>query len=201
MSSSASGRNSVPDARTVMKFVVLAAAALLLPAATLALRPVAASDAALIGKARNVAANSIGDVAIDDAQSFRVMRGKQFKGLLVSGSGAVTRDGAGPVHGCFVVAVNADGRVRVIRTIGADNWEAESCLGVKAMSLLKADAEGVQRLVLIYDAASPNAATIEPVVLRWSGRLDRAEVDITASDKASQAGATTIADVRTALAL
>lgn len=184
-----------------MKCAVLAAAALLLPAATLALRPTGSSDAALIAKARNVAANSVGEVAIDDAQSFRVLRGKQLKGLFVSGSGQVARDGAAPIHGCFVVAVNTDGRVKVIQTIGTDSWEAESCRGVKAVGLLKPDATGTQRLVLIYDATSPNAATIEPVVLRWDGRLDRAEVDITASDKASQAGSETIADVRKALGL
>ena len=187
--------------RTALKWVVIAAAALLLPAATLALRPTGSSDAALIAKARSVAANTVSDVAIDDAQSFRVLRGKQLKGLFVSGSGQVARDGAGPVHGCFVVGVNADGRVKVIQTIGTDIWEAETCRGVKAVSLLKSDADGTQRLVLIYDAASPNAATVEPVVLRWTGRLDRAEVDITAADKASQAGAESIADVRKALGL
>ncbi|HPU15113.1 MAG TPA: hypothetical protein PK808_03435 [Polymorphobacter sp.] len=180
---------------------MIAAAALFLPAATLALRPTAASDAALIAKARSVAANTVGDVAIDAAQSFRVVRGKQFKGLLVSGSGEVARDGAGPVHGCFVAAVNADGRIKVIPTIGTDNWEAETCIGVKAVSLLKPDAAGTQRLVLIYDAASPNAAAVEPVVLRWSGRLNTAQIDVAASDKASQAGAETIAEVRTALGI
>ncbi len=180
--------------------MVLAAAAVPLAAATLALRPVTPGDAALMAKAQRVASNSIGDVAIDKAQSFRVMRGTQFKGLMVPGSGTMARDGAGAVPGCFVVAVNADGRVRVIPTIGTDNWEAETCLGIKAISLLKPGGDGTQRLALIYDAAAPNAAVIEPVVLRWSGRLDRAEIDITASDKASQAGATTIADVRTALA-
>jgi|GEM_PF-6139000 hypothetical protein len=202
MKSSAASPDAVAlHPRTALKWGLIAAAALLLPAATLALRPTGANDAALIAKARSVAANTISDVAIDDAQSFRVLRGKQLKGLFVSGSGEVTRDGAGPVHGCFVVGVNADGRVRVIQTIGTDNWEAETCIAVKAVSLLKADADGTQRLVLIYDAASPNAATVEPVVLRWTGRLDRAEVDITASDKASQAGAQTIADVRAALGL
>ena len=160
MKSSAASPDAVAlHPRTALKWGLIAAAALLLPAATLALRPTGANDAALIAKARSVAANTISDVAIDDAQSFRVLRGKQLKGLFVSGSGEVTRDGAGPVHGCFVVGVNADGRVRVIQTIGTDNWEAETCIAVKAVSLLKADADGTQRLVLIYDAASPNAAS------------------------------------------
>lgn len=184
-----------------LKWLALAGAALLLVAAGLALRPTRSSDDALFAKARAAAAASqVSDIRIDNAQSFRVMDGGQFKGLLAAGAGQLQRADAGAVQGCFVVAVSRDGRSHFIATIGADNWEAESCTGLKAIGQIDADTAGAQRLVLIYDAASPNATVIEPVVVRWQGAFETAEIDIAASDMASQHGAHTIAEVRKLLA-
>lgn len=201
MSSSTSRISRAGRGAGRIKWLALVGAAVLLVAAGLTLRPTRSTDTALFAKARAAAGQSqVSDISIDNAQSFRVVDGAHFKGLLVTGTGQLQRADADPVRGCFVVAVSADGRSHFIPTIGADNWEAESCIGLKAVGQLDADSAGAQRLVLIYDAASPNATTIEPVVVRWQGQFETAEIDIAASDKASQHGVHTVAEVRKLLA-
>ena len=133
------------------------------------------------------------------AQSFGVRGGAGTQGVRVSGRGqqiVAGRDNAA----CFAVLVAGQPpRLQFIPTVGAGAWEADACLGVAAVGLLRAsprpDRPALQRLGLRYRAASPHAAMVEPVILRCGAGLRGFVVDEAATAAASRAGATTLKDM------
>lgn len=135
------------------------------------------------------AADTLSDVAITAAQSFKIMRGGQQVATFVAGEGRVP-DAVNA--GCFAAIVQ-NGRATVLPTIGSGAWEAETCLSTDAVGIF--GASDPVRIAVIYKAASPNAEVLEPVVLQWD-RAGRVTIDEAASTRASIAGATSVKAVR-----
>lgn len=101
---------------------------------------------------------------------------------------------------CFVAVAKADKEVDLLPTIGFGTWETEACVGVAFVGLLRNRSENSSaRLGIIFRAASPNFATLEPVVITWRRPLQDFEIDLEASSRASLAGAITIEGISRAL--
>ncbi len=138
-------------------------------------------------------------VSVDAAQSFRLMQGGIAAGSLVSGRAMLSVASAYQPHRvCFVAYTPVAGTPSVVVTVGAGNWELESCLGVASLGLLPPLNTGGNRAGLIYRASTLHTSPIEPVVVTWrtSGPLT---VDEVASRHASETGATTLARLRKVL--
>ena len=133
------------------------------------------------------------------AQSFRVLDHGQQAGTLVSGRGTLPAlsSEADPVNTCFVSLVRQGSAPAVVLTVGAGDWETEACSGVAAVGLL-AGAGADNRVAIVYKAAAPHTAPLEPVILTWS-QAGALMIDGAASKRASLAGATTLAEIRAAL--
>ena len=129
-------------------------------------------------------------------QTFRLERGGRPAGLLVSGRGMQVNARGSEQSTCFVAFVAPGGTVSVVKTIGFDEWEAESCVSVAGVGKVGAAA----LIAIIYRAGSPNADVSEPVVLSLDDANHRLTIDLQASRWASLAGAATIEGVDRALA-
>lgn len=131
--------------------------------------------------------------------SASLARDGQPVGLLVSGRG-LFKDAFRENANCFLAVVRVAGKVELIRTIGAGEWEAESCLALRAIGVVRrAGATAQPRIGLVYQASSPNAVVIEPVVLVWDPKAAALKLDDAASKQASLAGATTLRDISRAM--
>jgi hypothetical protein len=156
------------------------------------------ADRAQIDAAVSAAAATMGGPVAFPAQSFELTDGERRLGALVSGRGtAGAGSSAGATNVCFAAYVPLRGSPAVQHTVGAGEWEAESCTGLAAVTLLDASARGRMSFGLLYRAESPNATTVEPVVLTLAG--GRLLVDTAASRRASVAGATTVPALRRAV--
>jgi hypothetical protein len=120
-------------------------------------------------------------------------------GYLIGGQGLRVIDGR-ENSVCFVALVKNNKVRDVVWTVGNDNWEAETCLSINEIGAIDAhDKNGVFRIGLLYDAASPNASVTEPVVISLS-RDAHLRIDQESSEKASLAGATKLDAVIKAVA-
>ncbi|WP_260597410.1 hypothetical protein [Sphingomonas endolithica] len=153
------------------------------------LKLAAPADPAAIAAVRR-AADRLTDITITAAQSFKIMQGGQQVATFVAGEGKAP-DATNA--GCFAALVR-DGRATVLPTIGSGAWEAETCLATSAVGIL--DAGNSVRIGVIYQAASPNAEPLEPVILRWDRGAGSFAIDEAASTRASIAGATSVAALR-----
>jgi hypothetical protein len=63
--------------------------------------------------------------------------------------------------------VHATGTPQFLPTIGYEWTEAVRCDGLEGVGFMASDASAPPRVLLLYSAASPNAASMEPVVLDW----------------------------------
>ena len=137
--------------------------------------------------------------AVFAEHSARIDRDGQPIGLLVSGRGVV-KDASRENSNCFLAFIKVAGKVDLIQTIGAGEWEAESCLALQAIGVVRRSGAMAQSHIgLVYKASSPNAVAIEPVVLRWEPREATLRVDEAASRQASLAGAASLLDISRAL--
>jgi hypothetical protein len=132
-------------------------------------------------------------------QSYRVTDGATIVGVLVLGRGMVTRSDGNETAACFVGFSKADTNV-VMRTVGHGEWEAETCVGIRSVGVVADDGRGSRApIAIMHDAASPNATSVEPVVVSWDRKSQRFELDTALSRRASTAGATTLDAVRNAV--
>ena len=116
-------------------------------------------------------------------------------GLLVSGSG-LAQDASRENSNCFLALIKTAGKVELIRTIGAGEWEAESCLSLQAIGVVRrAGAKALPRIGLVYKAGAPHGAAIEPVVLAFEPKTATLRIDEIASKQASLAGAASLLDI------
>ena len=143
----------------------------------------------------SAAASGPGDPRIDRSQSCKITCGGAAVGSFLSGSGEFSNDAGAKTATCFAAFVPTEGRVSVVPTIGKGDWEAETCESVKAISTLPASG-GTARIGVLYQASSPNAEPIEPVVFDLGGGSGVLAVDTQATRKASLAGITTVGKLR-----
>ncbi len=192
--------------RTALGVAVLLASAILLASRTGQGAPPALaviSDPAVLDAVRAAASRPTGGARLADPllftdQSFRIIGGRDA-GTLVSGRGTLPARAAdaNPVTACFVALAPPVGAPQLVTTIGAGDWEAESCNGIMAVGLLP-EADGLMRAVLIYRTTAPHESPVEPVIVSWSATRPLA-LDGGASRRASLAGAETVQQVRAAL--
>jgi hypothetical protein len=126
------------------------------------------------------------------AGTARLQRDGQPVATLVSGREGVPE--VGHVRRCFLLVLRDNAARAPLMTIGSGEWEAETCLGVAAIGLLPTPSGQAARIGLLYRAASPNAEPTEPVVVTLDG--SDVSIDIRASQRASEAGAVTLAAMR-----
>ncbi len=143
--------------------------------------------------------HALSHAAVFADQSFRLVDHGRQAGTLVSGRGTrpAPSPDADPVNTCFVSLVPPGSAASAVLTVGAGDWETEACAGVSAVGLL-ADSGADHRVAIVYRAAAPHAAPLEPVVLAWS-QTGPLRIDAAASRRASLAGAGTVAEIRAAL--
>jgi hypothetical protein len=136
------------------------------------------------------------DVKIFDSQSFRLVDGGKSIVALISGSGLAKTAGQADNTMCFLEVVQVNGAVSFIPTIGTGVWEAETCLSVAAVGLIKNKAVSDKLyLAILYNAASPNASALEPVVFAWDTKRRTFVIDAAASRRASLAGASNLREI------
>jgi hypothetical protein len=159
------------------------------------------TDSTSVGAASARAAKAgLRDVTVFPEQSFRLSLGVQPLGSLVTGRGVATGSDGRANSTCFLVIVWSDHTTDFLPTVGSGDWEAVACIAVDAVGVVaRAGGMSADRLAVIHRAASPNAATIEPVVLRWNPLTQHIAIDTASSAVASLAGATTIESVRRVL--
>jgi hypothetical protein len=146
------------------------------------------------------ARDQLRDAIAFDQQSFRLSEDEAPVGTLVAGRGLAKNEDGRSNAVCFLALVRADGSIDLLRTVGSGDWEAESCITVKAVGLVTdATAFAHPRIAIVYQAASPNTATSEPVVLSWDEKAHRIEIDTAGSKQASLAGAITLKAIRRVL--
>jgi len=139
------------------------------------------------------AASGLRQPAAFAKQSFQVSQDGAVVGTLVSGRATATAPDGHDNATCFAAMARGDAATELLRTVGAGDWEAESCIAVEAVGVLPNQAApAVARIGIIYQAASPNATALEPVVLVWDDATHRLGIDAAASRKASLAGATSL---------
>ncbi len=132
-------------------------------------------------------------------QSFSLHQNGSSVGTLVTGRALMTVDGRENAT-CFLAFVRPDGVIDLLPTVGAGVWEAESCMSVDAIGIIRnAGTSGLIRIAAVHKGASPNTATLEPVVVSWDPQGLHMSIDEESSRKASIAGATNIASIRQAL--
>jgi hypothetical protein len=86
-----------------------------------------------------------------------------------------------------------------VPTVGYGGMEAEQCGGLKAVGFSATDA-AAPRLLLLYDASSPNADLHQPVILDWNAKSGRYELNEALSNYLEDAAeATSIAGMKKAL--
>jgi hypothetical protein len=85
----------------------------------------------------------------------------------------------------------------VLPTVGAGDWEAETCDAVEAVGMVS-PAPGLTRIGVVFRADAPHAQPKEPVVLAIDG-AHVMRIDAAATKRASEAGATTLPALRRAL--
>ena len=136
------------------------------------------------------------DINLFARQVFELSDGARRLGTVAAGAGR--RRGAEGPPVCFV-SYFRDAAADVVQTIGAGEWEAETCLDAVAFGLVKSAGADL-RLAVIFKAASPNAETWEPVVLRIPPTSGKPMIlDAVATRAASLAGAVTVPAVANAL--
>lgn len=145
--------------------------------------------AAAITAVRDATA-TMDNVTISAAHSLRIMAGSGPVATFVTGEGT-SPDAT--YAGCFAALVQ-DGGATVVRTIGSGSWEAETCGGISAVGILSATDPVL--IGAIYEAFSPNATVVEPIVLRWDRTAGTFAVDATLSTRVSTAGVTTVTAMR-----
>lgn len=165
-------------------------------AAGLELSPVNRLQAAKSDVLNRVSKANFSNVVLFTDQTFRLNYDGAFIGTIVNGRGLLTTDGRENAS-CFVALSRPGGSTELVVTIGRGPWEAESCIEVKAVGIVAN--HGRPSIGIVYEAASPNSAVLEPLVLNWNRKSRQLEIDEQASQKASIAGATTLLDVRRAL--
>ena len=127
-------------------------------------------------------------------QSFRVAAA----GSILTGQGFTDQPNGGENATCFVALAAAGAPVRVVATVGRDEWEAETCLGIAAVGVIDTTGD-IVRLAVIHRAASPSGTAMEPVVIHWDTRRAQISADVPDYRRASVAGAVTVRAVRAAL--
>ncbi len=201
--------------------ILLASAALLASRTGYGAPPVLSvmSDPTVLDAVRAAASQPSGngvrltDTVLFTDQSFRIISDNRDAGALVSGRGTLPAQAAdaNPVTACFLALARPAAAPRLVTlalahpavvpqlviTIGAGDWEAESCNGIVAIGLLP-DADGRMRAALIYKTTAPHESPIEPVVVSWSA-TGPLTIDAEASKRASSAGAETVQQVRASL--
>ncbi|ADW69828.1 hypothetical protein [Granulicella tundricola] len=106
------------------------------------------------------------------------------QGFEVSGAGFISftmlpvrfysrTDWGGTVYRCGVVFLPAQQSPVFLRTVGYDWTEVEQCEGIKGVGFVDGGGKMPPRIVLLWDAASPNASVNEPMVLDWNAGANR----------------------------
>ncbi len=108
--------------------------------------------------------NKLTNVDVIRDQSFKMTsRGAMVANIVAAR--AVTTGSTARDFICVAVLVDLMGKTQLVRTIGAGNWEAESCTGVEAIGAIGEIQDFGGKLAVLYNARSPNSAVIEPIVL------------------------------------
>ncbi len=170
--------------------ILLAALLATTPARAETLAPI--DEAGLAAARAHLATTPQRAASIQRDASWLLLRGRERVGSLVALRGPVP-DRASSPRPCHLLLLRPGAPAALLPTIGEGEWEAETCLGLEAVGMLPPDG-ATPRIGLIYRAASPNAEPREPLVLRLDPATPR--LDIEASRRASEAGATTIAAMR-----
>lgn len=152
------------------------------------------ADAEAIAQTKTAAAGEqMAKVQITSAQSFGLSVDGQRAASIVTGEASLSNG----TPGCFAAIVQ-DGKASLVPTIGQGEYEAESCDKPTAVGILSSSGD-VVRIGAVFGAFSPNATVSEPIVLNWSRSTGALSIDAAGSSKASQAGAQTIAAMRSAV--
>lgn len=152
------------------------------------------ADAEAIAQTKTAAAGEqMAKVQITSAQSFGLSVDGQRAASIVTGEASLSNG----TPGCFAAIVQ-DGKASLVPTIGQGEYEAESCDKPTAVGILSSSGD-VVRIGAVFGAFSPNATVSEPIVLNWSRSTGAFSIDAAGSSKASQAGAQTIAAMRSAV--
>ncbi|WP_458096187.1 hypothetical protein [Roseomonas sp. WA12] len=178
----------------MIRAVLLVAAFLLSPAAARAERLTLfpAGPEELAAARAYLSALPLRGAELLQAGTARLLRDGQPVATLVSGREGVPE--MGHIRRCFLLVLRDNTALAPLMTIGSGEWEAETCLGVAAIGLLPTPPGQASRIGLLYHAASPNAEPTEPIVLTLSE--SKVSIDIRASQRASEAGAVTLAAMR-----
>lgn len=143
-------------------------------------------------------ADKLTKVQIFEDQIFNLRLDHQQIGTLVSGRGIENVDGR-ENSTCFIVFQKSDGQSELLKTVGHGDWEAETCINVKSIGMIHSKKSTSPAIAIVYEAASPNTAVLEPVVFHFSDKEFKLTIDELNTKKASLAGATTIKNIRTIL--
>ena len=107
----------------------------------------------------------IRDAVVFREQSFRLSQNGAYVGALVTGRGLASSADGGEKATCFLAFAKTDGTTILLQTVGAGDWETESCIAVVAVGFIcDQPASGSFELAVLHRAASPNASVVEPVV-------------------------------------
>ncbi len=137
-------------------------------------------DAPIRSALRRAESDRIGSPALFDDQSFQLRRDGRPS---VSWSRVVERGGwTRPRQHMLRALVTTSTQIQLVETIGAGEWEAESCRKPVAVGAIDDS-----RIVNVYQADSPNAEALEPVVLNVEN--SRLSLDLEASRKGISGGA------------
>lgn len=173
-----------------------------IPAGASAATPKAATGGRKVALSGNAGADAVtqaiaaakrqglSEINITSAQSFGLTGGGKRIGAILTGEAQLE----GGTPGCFAAIVHG-GRTSVVPTIGQGNYEAEACDKAKAVGILSQAGE-VVRIGTLFAAYSPNAEVTEPIVLNWSPSTGALSIDDVRSRRASEAGARSIATMR-----
>ncbi|GBQ88289.1 hypothetical protein AA23498_0341 [Acetobacter nitrogenifigens DSM 23921 = NBRC 105050] len=129
-----------------------------------------------------------------DAQFYAINAAGQTVGYLYSETQNWKGDDRGP---CLLTWLDPqNGHVGRLETIGAGDFEAETCQKLEAIGVVGGNGGSTLKLGAIYSASSPNADVREPVVVSADLSTGDMTIDSQASSRASDAGATTIPSMR-----
>ncbi|MDJ0276634.1 N-acetylmuramidase domain-containing protein [Sphingomonas sp. 2R-10] len=149
-----------------------------------------AANPAVVAVEAEAKRQGLANVAVTTAQSFQVSEAGRAIATLVTGKGTMPD---APYAGCFVAIVR-NAAVQLIPTIGHGEYEAETCGGPSSVGLLSS--RDPIRFGIVFDASSPNTEAQEPIVVNWNRATNALGIDKARSTAASEAGATTIAEMR-----
>ena len=164
-----------------------------LPAADLKLAGLADS-AAIAAALAEAQRQNLTDITVSKTQSFRLTSGTKQVATILTGEGKMA-DAINP--GCFVAIQQGDD-IELIPTLGYGNYDAETCGGPLAIGILSPS--NPVRFGIVFRGYSRDAETSVPLVVEWNRGDNTLLIDDALSTKASNGGATSIADIRRLIA-